>query len=161
MTRADNFEERPTRFPWPPAIYLVAIAASVVLTVLVPLPWFVSPFSDLLLACGCLCVLAVVGLYISALRALHRARTTVSPTRRSDHLVTNGAFSLSRNPLYLANSMLLVGIGFIGGFLWFFIFAVIASFFTQNLAIAPEERHLFTRFGKKYRDYQKKVRRWI
>ena len=32
---------------------------------------------------------------------------------------------------------------------------------TQKLAIQPEERHLDARFGKKYREYAKRVRRWI
>ena len=44
---------------------------------------------------------------------------------------------------------------------WFLVLALVAAFLTQKLAIEPEERHLDVRFGKKYREYSKKVRRWI
>ena len=37
----------------------------------------------------------------------------------------------------------------------------IAAFATQKLAIEREEQHLAARFGKKYLDYKKRVRRWI
>ena len=34
---------KPNRFPWPPLIYLAAIAVSIALWVVYPLPWFGSP----------------------------------------------------------------------------------------------------------------------
>jgi protein-S-isoprenylcysteine O-methyltransferase Ste14 len=37
----------------------------------------------------------------------------------------------------------------------------VAALATQRLAIEGEERHLAHRFGKRYRDYQKRVRRWF
>ena len=36
-----------------------------------------------------------------------------------------------------------------------------AAYATQKLAIEREERHLQARFGKRYIDYAKRVRRWI
>jgi protein-S-isoprenylcysteine O-methyltransferase Ste14 len=57
--------------------------------------------------------------------------------------------------------MLMIGIGLIAGIVWFILLAPVAAFVTQKLAIEREERHLEARFGKKYRDYTKKVRRWI
>ena len=54
-----------------------------------------------------------------------------------------------------------IGVGFITGIIWFLILAFLAAFATQKLAIEAEEQHLALRFGKKYRDYQKKVRRWV
>src|SRR5262249_59112895 len=93
---------RPNSLPWPPIIYLVAIAVSVLLNVFCPLPWFGRPLSSILFVLGWLMIAAFVALNISAIRAMRRAGTTVRPDRATDHLVTDGPFSFTRNPLYLA-----------------------------------------------------------
>lgn len=152
---------RPSQFPWPPLIYVGAIAASILLHMLYALPWFGSPVADILFAAGWLLVLAWAALVFSALRAMRAAKTTPHPTRAATRLVTSGAFALTRNPIYLANTLVMIGIGFISGMAWFLIMALVAAFLTQKLAVEPEEQHLAARFGKKYRDYAKRVRRWI
>lgn len=151
----------PNRFPWPPVIYLAAIAVSIVLWVLFPLPWFGSPMSDILFAVGWIAIVAVVAIDVSAMRTLARAKTTIMPNKASSQLVTEGPFSFSRNPIYLANTLLMFGTAMITGILWFALFGVIAAFITQKLAIEREEKHLAARFGKRYFDYAKRVRRWI
>jgi protein-S-isoprenylcysteine O-methyltransferase Ste14 len=151
----------PSKLPWPPIIYLAAIAVAVALGLLYPLPWITEPLSDLLYAAGWLAVAGVIAMYYSAMQTLKRAKTTIRPDRPSEHLVTSGAFSFTRNPIYFANTLLMIAIGLITANVWFIILAVIAAFATQKLAIVPEEKHLQARFGKKYIDYAKKVRRWI
>jgi protein-S-isoprenylcysteine O-methyltransferase Ste14 len=156
-----EIQARPNRLPWPPLIYLAAIAASIVLHLAYPLPFIGPPLSDILFAGGGLLIIGVVAIDVSAIRTLQRAKTTVMPHRGSEHLVTNGAFSFSRNPIYLANTMLMFGAGLLSQIVWFFPLGLIAAFLTQKLAIEREERHLEIRFGKRYRDYAKRVRRWI
>jgi protein-S-isoprenylcysteine O-methyltransferase Ste14 len=156
-----DIAQRPNRIPWPPIVYLAGIAASIWLDVLYPLPWFGAPFADILFAAGFLLFAAVVALYVTTLRAFARAKTTVSPVKGADHMVTTGPFSFTRNPIYLANTLLLIGGGLVSGNPWFFVFALICAFATQKLAIEREERHLEAKFGKRYRDYAKKVRRWV
>jgi protein-S-isoprenylcysteine O-methyltransferase Ste14 len=151
----------PSRFPWPPLVYLSAVAVAIILQWLLPLPWIGSPLSDLLFALGWLMAAGAVAIDIAAMRAMSKAKTTILPHRAAAHLVTEGPFAISRNPIYLGNTALMVAIGFIAGSLWFVILAPVAAVATTFLAIRPEERHLFERFGKRYRDYQKKVRRWI
>jgi protein-S-isoprenylcysteine O-methyltransferase Ste14 len=156
-----DIASRPSRFPWPPLIYVAAIAISIELWVLYPLPWFGSPMSDILFAVGWIAVVAVVAIDISAMRTLARSKTTIRPDKGSTHLVTAGPYSFSRNPIYLANTVLMLGVALIAGILWFVPLALIAAFLTQKLAIEREEKHLATRFGKRYHDYAKRVRRWI
>lgn len=151
----------PSRVPWPPIVYIAALAVAIILAYLVPLPWITEPISDLLFAAGIILVLVAVAMIALAFQALKRASTTVRPDRPAEHLVTDGPFALTRNPLYLADTIALIGIGLIAGSAWFLILAIIAAFATQKLAIEREERHLDTRFGKKYRDYCRRVRRWI
>lgn len=156
-----DIQNSPNRLPWPPIIYLAAIAISIALGLLYPLPWISAPLSDILFAAGWLLVAAMVALDFSAMRTMARAKTTIMPNRASEHLVTTGAFSFTRNPIYLGNTLLMIGVGLITGIAWFLLLAIVAAFLTQKLAIEREERHLEARFGKRYRDYAKRVRRWI
>jgi protein-S-isoprenylcysteine O-methyltransferase Ste14 len=157
----NDTQARPNRLPWPPLIYLASIAASVILHLLYPLPYIGPPLSDILFAVGWLLIIGVVAIGVSATRTLRQAKTTTMPNRGSEHLVTSGPFSFTRNPIYLSATMLMVGVGLIWKAVWFFPLAIFAAYLTQKLAIEREERHLEVRFGKKYRDYAKRVRRWI
>lgn len=151
----------PNRMPWPPIVYLTAIAVGIVLLIVYPLPWIEGPLKDILFAAGWLLAAAGAFIGIMAVRTMMRAKTTIMPSRVSDHLVTSGPFSFTRNPIYLGNTMITFGIGLIVGSVWFLLTGLIAAFIVQKLTIEPEERHLSTRFGKKYRDYSARVRRWI
>lgn len=147
--------------PWPPVIYVLGIAASLVLHALYPLPWFGSPMSDILVAVGWLALLAMAALFVTAFRAMARAKTPVNPNAQPEHLVTEGPFGVTRNPIYLADTLLLIGVGLVTGIVWFILLALVAAFATKKMAIEREERWLMDKFGKRYRDYAKRVRRWI
>ncbi len=159
-------EPHPVRIPWPPLIYLAALVAGILLGLFYPAPWFRDFSSDYLLGSilfgiGWLVLFAVAALWIGGVRTLMKAKTPVNPTRAPEHLVTTGAFAVSRNPIYLGNTLLLIGVGLIAGNLWLIALAFVAAFATARLAIAPEEKLLAAKFGKRYRDYAKRVRRWI
>ena len=147
--------------PWPPLIYCAAIAISIVLGFLYPLPWIGDLLGDLLFAAGFVVLFAVAALWFTAIRTMVRARTTMNPNGVPEHLVTSGPFGVTRNPMYLANTLLLIGAAFVSGIVWFLPLALIAAFATQKVAIESEEKVLAAKFGKKYRDYAKRVRRWI
>lgn len=76
-------------------------------------------------------------------------------------LITSGLFRITRNPNYLGMVIALFGEAiFFGSFITFIIpvlFFVLINFFN----IPFEEKVLEEKFGKKYLDYKKKVRRWI
>ena len=157
----NDIAERPNRIPWPPLVCLAGIVAALFLGIFYPAPWFGAPLADILFAFGCLLVFAVVAIDVSAMRTLYRAKTTAMPHKGSTHLVTGGPYSFTRNPIYLGYTLLLVGSGLILGNVWFLAAALVVALAIGRLAIRPEERHLEARFGKRYRDYAKKVRRWI
>ena len=154
-------QPKPGVIPWPPVIYTAAIAVSVILGMLYPLPWIGDLLGDLLFAAGWVALFGVAVLWFTAIRTMMRARTTLNPNAVPDHLVTTGPFGVTRNPMYLANTLLLIGVAFVTGIAWFLLFAFIAAFLTQKLEIEGEEKILAAKFGKKYRDYAKRVRRWI
>lgn len=153
--------DRPNSIPWPPLLYAAAIALAVILYYFWPTPWFGPPLDGMLMMIGVLLILGALAINFSAMRTMRRYKTTIMPTQASKALVTSGIFKLTRNPIYLANTMLTIGAGLTFGIFWFIPLAFIAAFLTQRLAIVREEAHLEHRFPKAFRVYKKKVRRWI
>jgi protein-S-isoprenylcysteine O-methyltransferase Ste14 len=92
---------------------------------------------------------------------LYRAGTTIMPHRASDALVTTGPFARLRNPIYVADVMILFGVAELTKNIWFVIGAAVFAVLVTFLAILPEERHLEARFGDAYRDYKARSRRWL
>jgi protein-S-isoprenylcysteine O-methyltransferase Ste14 len=90
-----------------------------------------------------------------------RARANILPHRAATALVTWGPFGFSRNPIYLGNTILLLGAGLAFGIAWFVPVAFAAAALTARLAIAREEAHLNARFGRAWREYAARVRRWV
>jgi len=83
---------------------------------------------------------------------------------RSDEvfsLVTEGPYSLSRNPLYLGN--LLIGLGFTIALapFWLLILYLSLFFLHYRLIIAFEEWNLLHSLGEPYRAYCQRVPRWF
>jgi protein-S-isoprenylcysteine O-methyltransferase Ste14 len=157
----DNVSASPNRFPWPPVIYGLAILAGACSPLVLPTPWASSPFSDFLTGIGVMIIAVALFIDFKAMTIMRDKKTTIMPTKGAAHLVTTGPFSFSRNPIYLANTMLTIGAGLSLGIIWFFPLAFIAAFATQKLAIVREEKHLAAKFGKPWRDYAHKVRRWF
>lgn len=160
-TETTPFAETPNRIPWAPLIYGIALIAGWPLQLAIPLPWFDGMASDMLFGFGAIGIICALLIDFSAMRTLHRKRTTIMPHRRADHLVTTGVYGWSRNPIYLANTMLVLGVGLLSGVAWYILLAFLAAFATQQMAIRREEKHLEHRFGKAFRDYRKKVSRWF
>jgi protein-S-isoprenylcysteine O-methyltransferase Ste14 len=155
-----------SKVPWPPLIYLCAIAIGVLLGVLYPLPWIEDVSTDfmvgsILSALGWIVLLAAVALWFSAISAMRKARTPIHPGAMPQHLLTKGAFGISRNPIYFSATLFMIGLALTLGNLWFAVLAFVAGFITSKVAIESEEKRLANRFGKKYHDYARRVRRWI
>jgi protein-S-isoprenylcysteine O-methyltransferase Ste14 len=132
-----------------------ALAGGVALTAAAPLPL------DLPAAAGWAIVAAAVGLDVWAVATLHRARTTVLPHRPAARLVRSGPFAFSRNPIYVGNTLALVGLAVALGSAWFAILAVPMVALLRHLAVLPEERHLAAAFGADWDAYAARTPRWI
>ena len=156
-----SIKDRPTRFPWPPLIFVALIATGYGLGYLLPLPWALEPTSGLLSFFGVFFIGGAILLDIATAYTLWHHHTTIWPNRGVDHLVTNGPFAISRNPIYLGYVVILIGLGLFFGNLWYFALAPLCGFLLQKAAIRHEEAHLHARFPVAYLAYRKKVRRWL
>lgn len=161
MTTETTHKDRPNVIPWPPVILICSIAIGFILRGLLPIGFPQTIVGELLSGLGLMLVAIGLLMDISAMRLMHKHKTAILPTRGADKLLTKGIFAFSRNPIYLANLLLIIGIGLIFGTFWHVILAPFAAFATRKLAIDPEEQHLERRFGNAFRTYKKKVNRWI
>jgi protein-S-isoprenylcysteine O-methyltransferase Ste14 len=75
-------------------------------------------------------------------------------------LIKSGAFSISRNPLYVAFFMLLTGIFLIFP-TWIFFVYLMAGMWLIDRQVCLEENSLRDLYGKEYDEYCIKVRRYL
>lgn len=79
----------------------------------------------------------------------------------AEELVTTGIFAHSRNPLYVGNVLMITGLGIMSNSqLFIFILIPLFVFFYQAI-IRAEENFLENKFGEPYREYMRRVNRWI
>jgi protein-S-isoprenylcysteine O-methyltransferase Ste14 len=110
-------------------------------------------------------VLAIAGIALMSACALQfrRAGTTVNPMKpkKVSALVDSGFYRFSRNPIYLADGLILVGWG-----MWLSNLASLAAIalfvaYLNRFQIGPEERALHAAFGAEFDAYRARVRRWV
>ncbi|WP_240783895.1 methyltransferase family protein [Tabrizicola caldifontis] len=108
-------------------------------------------------------VLVLLGALIMAAAVTQMAlrRTTVIPRRMPSTLVTTGLFSFSRNPIYLADAIILLG-----AILWMdaiLALPLLASFtwLIQTRFIIEEEARLTAAFGPEFGLWAARTRRWL
>jgi protein-S-isoprenylcysteine O-methyltransferase Ste14 len=118
-----------------------------------PLGWHRIP--------GLLLCLGGTVIFLSAVVALRKARTPVSPYEPSRALVVTGPYMRSRNPIYLAFAWLYLGCAcWIDSWWPLFLFPFLVYGINRGV-IAREEAHLEARFGRAYLDYKARTRRWM
>lgn len=151
------YRARPNFIPWPPVLLVGLTLAAILLNLVSPMA-LAYPGAR---PAGILLIGLALSIDLWAMRTLHEAHTTILPNRRSSHLVTQGPFRFTRNPIYVANILLLIGMGCVSMNGWFVLLAPIDALLTHFLAVRREESHLLANFGFQYETYCRKVRRWL
>jgi protein-S-isoprenylcysteine O-methyltransferase Ste14 len=146
----------------PPRLYLAFLAGGVVLDLLWPtslrpdgvpaVAWYGGAAA--LTASG-------VGLMAAAVRAFGRADTPVETYRPTAALVGDGVFRRSRNPMYVALTLMYLGVAVAANNLWLVGLLPPLLALMRYGVVAREERYLEAKFGERYRAYRSRVRRWL
>jgi protein-S-isoprenylcysteine O-methyltransferase Ste14 len=146
--------------PWPPLLIAATLAIGWLAGRLYPLPW---PGLDDWPAhlVGYALGIAGIALVAWSIATLRRAGTTARPGRGASRLVTEGPFRWRRNPIYLGDVLIVLGLAELTHNIWFAILTPVFALAVHRLAILPEERHLEERFGQAYLDYKERTRRWL
>lgn len=143
---------------YPPVYLLMAIVVAIVLHLVLPIGRFIpTPFNLL----GILFVLLGIGMLLWSSNRFSKADTTIIPFEESSKLVQSGLFGYSRNPIYLGMATLLTGVAVVLGSVLPFVLVPLFMWLIQHNFIVHEEAMLEETFGEEYRQYKKKVRRWL
>lgn len=136
-----------------PEVHLAALVAGAGLHLLLPTR---LPFpKHLTRVIGWPMLLAGIGLVVWAVRS---AGTT--NVDEPDALISNGAYALSRNPMYVGWSAGILGIGLITRAAWLVIAWAVAAGQLHREILGEEERLVQT-FGPAYEAYRDRVPRYI
>jgi protein-S-isoprenylcysteine O-methyltransferase Ste14 len=153
MNRLDN------RVP-PPALAMATGAA------MGAAAWF-TPATDLpvVLRYGAPAMLLLLSALFGApaFAAFARAGTTINPVRieNASALVTGGIYRVTRNPMYVSLTGLLLALAVGLARPWLLLCPLLFAAYITRFQIMPEERAMATKFGEAYAAYRSRVRRWL
>jgi protein-S-isoprenylcysteine O-methyltransferase Ste14 len=155
---SESTKASPDIISCPPLLYMGAMGPGLLLDWLVPLQRFSSascPVAGWILAFAGF----VIGFW--GVRTFIRAGTNVRPDLPVTALVTDGPFRYSRNPLYMACTIIYLGITLSVGSLWLLVMLIPTLAVMHYKIVRREEEYLEGRFGDSYRAYKAQVHRWI
>ncbi|MBI2752093.1 MAG: isoprenylcysteine carboxylmethyltransferase family protein [Betaproteobacteria bacterium] len=142
----------------PPLLYGIAFAVVLLLHWLWPLPVFPHAATFWV---GVMAISASAALIAWGAISLRKAGTNINPSLPTTALVASGPFRFSRNPLYVALSLMFVGLSLAVNSLWG-VLALFPSLLVMHYGvILREERYLEAKFGESYRQYCSVVRRYL
>lgn len=98
---------------------------------------------------------------IAAFAAFRRASTSPQFGEPVSSLVTRGPYRFSRNPLYVALLLALLGFALILNNGWLVLGTPALLVLLDRLVVRREEQFLAGLFGAEYASYCRKVRRWL
>jgi protein-S-isoprenylcysteine O-methyltransferase Ste14 len=110
---------------------------------------------------GWLLLIGGIALVLTAAQRFQKWRTPIKPFQQPEHCITDGIFRYSRNPLYLGEVIMLLGLAALLG-TWLALLPIpVFMAVIQLVFIQPEERLLQEHFGSAYQSYRHRVRRWV
>ncbi|PZX39326.1 protein-S-isoprenylcysteine O-methyltransferase Ste14 [Roseinatronobacter thiooxidans] len=110
---------------------------------------------------GTLLVLLGAVLFGLAGWAFLRARSTIIPHQTPQRLITTGIFRFSRNPIYLADVLILVGLSLRWGAVGGLVLAPVLVWVLHARFIKLEEGRILRAFGADAQAYFARTRRWL
>ena len=154
---ADDQDIPGIRVP-PPLVYLLGLKLGFLLDRRAQVPF---------LPCGVARVLGwpLVGggmaLAVWFARTMRGADTTIRIDKPVSSLVQDGPFRYTRNPGYVALTLIYAGIATLRNALWAILLLPLVLYVIERMVIEREERYLERTFGEEYLTYKARVRRWM
>lgn len=132
----------------------------------IPIPLFLAVaifarFDPFYMVAGIL--IAIMGETLRFIGVGYAGYSTRTTRVGAESLVTSGPFAQVRNPLYVGNNMVVVGLALASGSLvpWLPIGIFLFVFIYYYFIVRAEEAFLFTKFGEVYLEYKKAVPRFL
>ena len=142
----------------PPLIYLGGLGIGFLLEALLPGGSFPGHIHHVL---GALCLVLGLGLLVWWVSSFRRAGTPMPPYEETTALVTDGPYRLTRNPGYLAFTLIYAAIAFFADAPWVLLPLPLVLAVIDRGVIVREERYLQRRFARDYLSFKARTRRWL
>lgn len=142
----------------PPFIFIAGLVVGGLLEVFFPTgapAWWIRVLAGV---GGFLGFYALAG---AALRSFAKVGTSSNPFEPTTALATDGPYRFTRNPMYVGMTIFYIGLAIAIGIPWAFAVLPFVLIVIDRLVIAREEPYLEARFGEDYREYKRRVRRWL
>ena len=103
------------------------------------------------------------GVILIALAAseMRRQKTTIIPHKEADRLVQSGIFSRTRNPIYVGDALILMGLILYWDAVLSLVLVPVFVWVIEKRFVIPEENRLRRKFRADFARYCQKVRRWV
>ena len=105
------------------------------------------------------CLTGLLLLFLSLVSFGKSFRVGIDPDH-PDKLVTNGIFAFSRNPIYVAFGLVLLG-QFLVFPNWILLVYMVAAIWLFHRQVSREEEYLRNHYGREYLEYCDRVRRYL
>lgn len=142
----------------PPFIYLGFLAIGLAADFALPYPLLPQAVQ---LPLGAAIMAGSLAIVAAAFFRFRAAGTSIHVHQPTTAIITTGAYRFSRNPIYLAMTLLIAGIAIALDGVWVLVMLAPTLVVMHYGVIAREERYLEAKFGEEYLDYKRSVRRWI
>lgn len=154
----DEGDDNPKVITHPPILFLGALLIGLGLNYAWPLGLLLEG-ARWPLAIGL--VLVAGALAFTCVKKFIAAGTNIPTNRPVNAIVTTGPYRYSRNPIYIALSLLYIGLSVACDSLWSLVLLGPTLLILTHGVIVREERYLAEKFGAEYTDYAEKVHRWF
>jgi protein-S-isoprenylcysteine O-methyltransferase Ste14 len=124
-------------------------------------PWGSERLDHWLDALGFAIALAGQGVRVAASGYARVMRSGKDRQVHAERLVTEGLYRHSRNPLYLGNLLILLGLFMIHNNPWVYAMGIPFFLLAYQAIVRAEEIYLRDRFGEEYKAYCDRVGRWV
>ena len=143
---------------FPPLLFACTLVIGILLG-------YISPSAllntKIALLCGGLLLPAAIVLLRFAVKTLAKHNTTINPGGATTTIVKEGIYQYSRNPMYVAFTIIYISILIMTNSWYGLLLLVPLLIVVQKGIIEKEEKYLLQKFGEEYLSYRKKVNRWL
>jgi protein-S-isoprenylcysteine O-methyltransferase Ste14 len=146
----------------PPAYFAAGFLVGMLLHSVLPIPFTAgNPVPRMLTTTGWILVWFGFGVSLSGVITFRLAGTTMFPFESASRLVRRGPYRFTRNPMYLGMTIVYVGFALVVNTAWPLLLLPLVLWGLVRGVIRVEEAYLEKEFGDDYRDFKKRVRRWL
>ncbi len=143
----------------PPVLLLGSLVGGPLLGRVFPVP--LVPGNDTAHALGMSFQIVALGLFFWSVSTFRGYGEKVMPEVETETLVQTGPYRYSRNPIYVAMAMLIIGAGLWTHNAWHLALLCLCIPILHGGVVLREEAYLLEKLGPEYRDYCERVNRYL